>query len=57
MFVSLGGDKHRFRDPPRWFCFRLGGVDSREAMNVEWVRTEEKTAGSRSYVFGFAFLA
>ena len=37
--------------------FRLGGVGPGEAMNVEWVRTEEKAAGSRSYVFDFGFLA
>jgi len=47
MFVRSGGDKHRFRDPGLWFCFGLEGVDSRGAVNVEWVGTEEKTEGHR----------
>jgi len=43
MFVSLRGDKHRFRDLPWWFCFCLDGVDPHVAMNVKWVRRKEET--------------
>jgi hypothetical protein len=57
MFLSLGGEEHRFRDPLCWFCYRLGGVDPLRAMNVKGLEMEEKAMGSRSYVFDFVFFA
>jgi len=45
MLLSLGGDNHRFRDPPWWF-FMCGGGDLRGAMNSELAGAEEKAAGA-----------
>ena len=35
MFVSLGGDSHRFRDPPGGFVFLSGGVDRHEGLGED----------------------